>query len=156
VKSAVDGRHEGRRHMPNAIGEFDVEGSAWSPPAKRAEVAHARADELRLRRADLESGAQTTSDVTALARRRAAQAVERAAEAWRAALHRHVEAQQAHLRAAAAHEQAAMTVGDDECDMHQTAAERHRAAAAFHADTVAQLSANAPLETPSAGVLHQQ
>ncbi|KAA0101857.1 hypothetical protein CIW49_00300 [Mycolicibacterium sp. P1-18] len=144
--------------MPNTIGEFDVDGGAWPPPAKRAELAHARADELRLRRADLASGVQTTSDAAALAQRRAAQAVERAAEAWRAAVYRHVEAQQAHLRAAAAHEQAAMTVGDDECDMHQSAAERHRSAAAFHGDTVAELSAIEPPGTavsrrsPSAAV----
>jgi hypothetical protein len=142
--------------MPNRIGEFDVEGSAWPPPAKRAESAHARADELRLRRAELSSGVQTTPDVAALARRRAAQAVERAAEAWRAAVHRHVEAQEAHLRAAAAHEQAAMTVGDDECDMHQSAAERHRAAAAFHADTVVELSAVTPPPATTSAGLHQQ
>jgi hypothetical protein len=140
--------------MPNTIGKFDVEGSAWAAPAKRAELAHARADELRIRRADLASGVPTGSDVAALAHRRAAQAVERAAAAWWGALHRHVYAQQAHLRAAAAHEQAAMTVGDDECDVHQTAAERHRAAAAFHADTVDQLSATAP--GPTSAGLHQQ
>jgi hypothetical protein len=29
-----------------------------------------------------------------------------------------------------------MTVGDQECDVHQTAAERHRAAAARHEATI--------------------
>jgi len=149
---AVGGPRNERRHMPKPGGKFDVDGSSWPPPATRAEVAHARADELRLRRADLAHGAQMTSDAATLAHHRAAQAVERAADAWRAALHRHAQAQQAHLRAAAAHEQAAITAPDDECDIHQTAAERHRDSAAFHADTVAQLSAAAP----SVGVLHQQ
>lgn len=143
--------------MSSTRGESDVDGGVpWPPPAQRAEAAHARADELRRRRAELANGVQTTSDVAALARRRAEQAVDRAVEASRAALHRHVEAVQAHLRAAAAHEQAAMTVGDEECDTHQTAAERHRAAAALHQATVTQLSTTAAAGTASAGVLHQK
>jgi hypothetical protein len=142
--------------MPITRGESDVDGAPWPPPAQRAEAAHARADELRRRRAELASGVQSTADVVAHARRRAKEAVERAVEASRAALHRHVEAVYAHLRAAAAHEQAAMTVGDEECDTHQTAAEQHRAAAALHQASVTELSRTAAPGTASAGVLHQK
>jgi hypothetical protein len=143
--------------MSNTLGKSDVGGDdAWSPPVKRAAMAHARAEELRLRRAELSSGSPATAEVAEVARRRATQAVERALQAWRAALHRHVEAQRAHLRAAAAHEQAAITVGEEECDTHQTAAERHRAAAAFHEATVAQLTAAEPPDTASVGFLHQE
>ena len=138
-------------------GEFDpVGGAPWPPPAQRAELAHVRADELRRRRAELASGVQTTADVAAHARRRAAQAVERAVDASRAALYRHVEAVRAHLQAAATHEQAAMTVGDEQCDTHQTAAEQHRTAAALHQVTVTKLSETVGPGPASPGVLHQK
>jgi hypothetical protein len=49
-----------------------------------------------------------------------------------------------------------MTVGEEECDSHQSAAERHRAAAAFHECTVSQLTAAEATGRPSGDFLHQQ
>ncbi|MCU1699943.1 MAG: hypothetical protein JWR34_6006 [Mycobacterium sp.] len=60
------------------------------------------------------------------------------------------------LRAAAAHEQAAMTVGEQQCDLHQSAAERHRAAAAFHEATITESTSIKPPDDPSVDFLHQQ
>jgi hypothetical protein len=144
--------------MSNHLGKSDVAGDdvAWSPPVKRAEMAHARAEELRSRRAELARGVPAALDMAATAHCRAEEAVVRAKGASRAARHRHVEAQQAHLRAAAAHEQAAMTVGEQQCDLHQSAAERHRAAAAFHEATITESTSIKPPDDPSVDFLHQQ
>jgi hypothetical protein len=143
--------------MSSARGKSDIDGDdAWSSPVKRGEMAHARAEELRRRRAELCTGAPVTSELALVAHRRAEQAVERALRAGRAALRRHVEAKAAHLRAAAAHEQAAITASEGECDSHQSAAERHRAAAAFHDVTVTKLTSEQSRSDRSGGFLRQQ
>jgi hypothetical protein len=49
-----------------------------------------------------------------------------------------------------------MTVGEEECDNLQTAAERHRAAAAFHESAVSRLTAAEATRGPSGDFLHQQ
>jgi hypothetical protein len=105
-----------------------VDGSVTS----RAELAGARAYELRQRREELARGVPATKQTADFARSRAQQALERAGHAHRAAAARHLDAGRAHWRAAAAHEQAAMMAGDGEGEAHQDAAAHHREEALRH------------------------
>jgi hypothetical protein len=49
-----------------------------------------------------------------------------------------------------------MTASEGECDSHQSAAERHRAAAAFHDVTVTKLTSEQARSDRSGGLLRQQ
>lgn len=106
--------------------------------AQRAEMARARAHELRQRRADLERGLPADDATVERARRRAVEALERARCAHRACANGHTDARDAHLRAAAAHEQAAVFAGDGEAEFHQDVAEMHREAARRHDEAAAE------------------
>ena len=132
-----------------------VRGDGLSTPSARADRALRRAVELRERKRQLAQGVPATRASVDLAQARARQSAERAERARRAALCRHVGAWQAHTRAAAAFEQAALSVSDAECDVMQTAAERHRLAAADHRDEVSGLLPTFGLDASSDDLLHQ-
>lgn len=138
----------------HAVGEDGL-----SAPSARADRALRRLVELRERLLQFEQGLPATSVTVDLARAHARQAEERTERAWRSALCRHVGAWRAHLRAAAALEQTALRVSDAECDAMQTAAERHRDAAAEHRDEVTRLASTSWPDTypepMSLDLLHQ-
>lgn len=107
-------------------------------PASRAEVARARAVELRRRREELGHGIAPTLDSAERAHQNAIAAYTRAETAHHAAADRHLEASRIHRMAAAAHEQAALIAGDENAESHMDAAANHRAEAERHEAAAAE------------------